>query len=242
MSIPALAPRYGTRRHSGLPLHWRAADFSLEAISGQDGVFTRAGTNGQGDDSEAVSYTAVHSQPCWHVDASLGLPVLRMRDTEGDQLYFPFKVTPREMTVYVAFMEGGTRGTANAILFQIGHLTTPGTDPRFLVEGTGTQYQVVHDNGTTARTAAVSGSPSTGDLVEIVARLQADGGVEIEMSINGAAASTASAGTANTLQTAWAGTYLHLNGVGTANQGDADFLEVKVGPGIRTFDEMRKAW
>lgn len=220
--------------------HWRAADLSLAPITSQTGTLTTSGT-ATASDVNGTSWTAVVGQPRWHWDSGESRPTLRM--TSRDQLYWALNILPTAMTVYVEFIEQGTRtGSASDKILHIGHQTTESTDARFYIDTTGSQYRVSHDNGTTNRQATVSGSPTTGDRVEIIATLEADGGVQIEMSIDGATATTASSGTANTLQSAWAGPYLHLNGVGSSNQGSSDFMTVKIAHGDRTLAEMRSAW
>lgn len=239
MTLP-LIQRRGTQNRSALMFHWRAARGLLTPLTGQTPTFT-ATTTGTADDVNGTSYTAVHSQPRWHWDSTQERPALRM--TSRDQLYWALNIIPVEMTVYVEFIEQGTRtGSAGEKILHLGHQTSATTDARFYIDTTGSAYRVSHDNGSANRQVTVSGSPTTGDRVEILARLQADGGVEIEMSIDGATATTNSAGTANTLQSAWAGPYLHLNGVASSNQGSSDFLAVKLAHGDRTLAEMRTAW
>jgi len=237
--LPILAPRESTKRRSQLILHWRAHLLTLDPITGQTDTFT-ATASGTAVDVNGTTWTAKHSIPRWTWDSGDEECALRM--TSRDQFYWAMNVLPQEMTVYVKFVEQGTRTTADARLFHLGHQTAVATDARFYVDSTGTQYRVVHDNSSAERTATVTGSPTAGQSVEILAQLEADGGVAIEMSIEGATATTASDGTANTLAAAWAGPYLHLNGVAAGNQGANDFRVVKIASGTRTLAQMRAAY
>lgn len=238
ITVPVIQPYRPTQLRSKLMFHWRARYLSLTAITGQAGVFTATAT-ASADDAAGTPWTAIHSQPRWHQDAD-GQPTLRM--TSRDQLYWPLGFLPREMTVYVEFIEQGTRTTSSARLFQIGHQTSVSTDPRFYVMSDGSQYEVHHDNGGTDRFVDVSPSVDVGDVVEVRAVLQADGGVEIGITEDGGAESTDVNGTAAALQSAWAGPYLHLNGVGGSNQGSTDFRVVKIANGDRSMAEMRSVF
>jgi hypothetical protein len=234
-------PTNATQRRSGLIIHWRARDLSLTPITGQTATMTATAT-GTVPDAAAVSYSVVHSQPRWGWDATEAYPYLRM--TSREQLYWAMNLTPKAMTVYLAFVEQGTvEGTAADKLFHLGHQTTETTDARFYVDTTGTYYRILHDNGTALPTATLSAAPSVGDPCEIRAVLNTDGSVLIGQSVNGAAETTASDATTATLQSTWAGPYLHLNGIGAANQGDGiDFRCVKILPGVRTMAECRTAF
>lgn len=233
-------PYQQTDVRSNLLLHWRAHHCSLTPISlGNGATFARAGT-GSVTDSEGNSWTAVHSQPRWQVTSDE--PGLLIVGTNSESLYWDYPALPQTMTVYIHFIERGTISIASARLFHIGDQTSETTDPRFYVDSTGSFYRVTHDNGTTVPTATLAAAPSTGNDVEIIARLNSDGSVDIEQSISEAAVTTATDATTATIQSAWAGEYFHLGGVGSAVDGNNEFRIVKVAAGDRTIAQMRSAF
>lgn len=151
---------------------------------------------------------------------------------------------PQAMSVFVKFIERGTAALAGAASAARGVLhwgaSGASTDPRFSIFADSNGfYSVVHDNGTTAVSAALAAAPSYGDTVELLAKLNADGSVSIEQSINSAASTSASDATTATLADAWADTNVYLNTRGTATPGHIAIQEVKAKAGSKTLAEMR---
>jgi hypothetical protein len=239
MTITAASglPYQQTELRSRLLFHWRAAHLTTTPITlGNDPTFARA-NSASATDSEGNTVTSVHSQPRWQVTTSE--PGLLIVGTNTESLYWDYPAIPQAQTAYIRFVERGSLAIASARLFHIGHQTSETTDARFYVDSTGSFYRVTHDNGTTVPTATLAAAPSTTDVVEIRAVLNADGSVLIGQSINSAAESTANDATAATLQGTWAGEYLHLGGVGSAVDGNAEFQALKIAAGVRTMAQMR---
>jgi hypothetical protein len=155
----------------------------------------------------------------------------------ADSFYFDWPHPPQAMTVYAKWVERGTLASSGKVL-HVGSATAA-TDPRLVIESTGTFYWIRHDNGASTSTATLGVAPSIGDTVEIAGQLNADGSVAIYQSINGAAATTASDATVATPGPTWADTRLYLNSAGTSSIGNAEFIELKVLPGVHSMGTCR---
>ena len=157
----------------------------------------------------------------------------------AETLYVPFPFTPREMTVYVKFIERGTifLDTAGAI-WSIGDAS--GNAPVLWIDPTGGFYRVAYANGVTSNTATLAAAPVVGDTVEIRVTLRADGSCTIGQSINGGAEVTASFGTSIGLAATWSAERLYIGSVGTtAERGIGRFLDVKATEGDQDMTYMR---
>ena len=165
--------------------------------------------------------------------ATVGSAVTRA----ADSLYRTWNHKPQAESHLLAFVERGSLLTSGTLM-HIGSATAA-TDPRLIVESTGTYYRVIHDNGSTTATATLAVAPSIGDKVEILAQLNADGSVAIYQSINGAATTTASDATTVTVGSAWADTRMYLNSAGTSTVGFVDWLGDKHAAGVQTMTHMR---
>lgn len=221
-------------KRSRLLFHWRAADLDLEPITGQTDTFARNASATGLTDSAAGAYTANKNQPAWQSTSSQ--PGLKMG--ANDALYWTFSAAPQTMTVYVKFVERGTVGGASDGLVHIGSATAA-SDPRFVVDSTGTYYRVTHDNGTVTPSATLATAPTTSQPVEIRAVLNSNGTVIIGQSVSGGTETTASSGTTGTLGASWAGARLYINSTGSTNPGTNEFRIVKVAPGVKSMASMR---
>jgi len=244
MSLPVAISEVITTKLSGLIFHWRAADLSLDPLTDQTATYAKTGATTACDDSVGTSYSAVDHQPTWHWDDGLEVTTLRMTTAGVEKLKWEMNILPCEMTVYLTFVCSALTAASGGPFLQIGHETTYSTAPYFRIDNGSGSYSAAHNNGSATRFVSISLSPepSVGDGVEILAVLEADGGVSLEVSINGGAAQTDSAGTANALQSAWAGDYLHLGNVNGSLRTNADFRALKIAHGTRTLAQMRTAF
>lgn len=153
-----------------------------------------------------------------------------------DQLSVVLAARPQAMTFYFRFVELGSinKGTNQKIMF-LGSSTT------FLqIISDGTNYRAQINNGfsaTVSSTLAVA--PVVGDRVELLLTLTAAGVIQLSQSINEGAVSTAAAGSARYLPTAWGNTTLWINSFATSNVGLNAFRNIEIVAGVKTLQEMR---
>lgn len=157
----------------------------------------------------------------------------------ADTLYFDFPHAPQEMTVYVRFIESGTKDVASGGLVHVGS-ATQSADPRFVIQSDGAGlYAVRHDNGMINLVQTAASGPSQGDDVELRAVLNADGSVFLGQSLNAASETVTATTATGALQGAWADTRLYVNSRGTSSPGVVIVPVVKVAAGVKTMAEMR---
>lgn len=156
----------------------------------------------------------------------------------ADSLSVDFDPVPQAMTVYVNGVERGSAIAAGSGLLHIG-AANHSTDPRFLQLSNTNGYRSVHDNGTTTSDVSLTTKPGLADTIELRATLSTTGATQLGQSINGAAESTTSAGSAATLQGTWSGTTLYLNGSNTIADGYFAFQSIKIAEGVRSMSYMR---
>ena len=157
-----------------------------------------------------------------------------------DALNFTFNARPQAMSIYLRFLELGSVLQADGTLLHIGAATN--TNPKALLIANGSVYRMEHNNNTSTATSSAAATPSTGDIVELVGQLNADGSVQLVQSINGAAAVTATASSTLTLQSAWVSTSLYINSLGTVatTTGYNAFMNVVVIRGVHSLARMRR--
>lgn len=172
-------------------------------------------------------------------EASSYIPTTTATVARGVEFYsLPFTETPKELSVYVKFIEKGTAALNLYRLFQISNAAN--ATPQLACISTLGEYATYHHNGSAAVQSDLGAGPSLDQSVELLCRLFGDGSVDITQSINSAAATTGAVSAANALATAWSGQLLWLNSAGTAGFiGYAAFQSVKIVAGVRTLDEMR---
>lgn len=155
----------------------------------------------------------------------------------ADALSFAFTPVPQAMTVYADLIDLGT-GLVNGLrVFQIG--TNAGA--RLLLRGDGTVSPYLQFNNGAA--TQVTGSITlwaVNSRVEPLATLATDGATTLGFSVDGAAQSNATAGTAQALPSVWGESVLYI-GIGEAASGPgfAAFRSVKVAPGVKSLAQMR---
>ncbi len=155
-----------------------------------------------------------------------------------DTLFFPFTPKPQEMTVYVKFVEGGTKDITNGGLIHIGGVSA-GANPRLNLEAVGGVYLARHDNGTANRTSIAAAAPAIGDGVELRLVLHSDGSVTLGQSIEGGTEAVAARSAATPLGVSWNDTRLYINSRGSGAQGFSSIIAVKLVVGVKTMAEMR---
>jgi hypothetical protein len=210
-----------------------------------DATFTRA-TTATYVDIDGVTQTdgaAVNEVRDGHYQTvdSVWTRTLRLESAESETLEVPWPHEPQAASVYVKFVERGGAGTSLGVLVAFGMETTDSGSPRWIIVGNGTsKYQIYHQNGTATSTATAVDTVSSGDVVEIVGQLKADGSVTILQSVDGAAVSSNSDATTATLQAAWNGEGLMI-GTQPADlaDGDCDIERIVVAAGVQTMDHMR---
>jgi hypothetical protein len=151
---------------------------------------------------------------------------------------------PQALTLYAKFIELGTRYSVNGRLIHIG---PSGSDngPRLLIYRP-SNYSVFHQNasGGSSVTSSTGGLPTLGDITEVRATMSASGSVQIGFALNGADEAGVGAASADLLPLAssW-GTSpkIFLNSTPVPNTyGSNGFILVRVAPGVRTMEEMRR--
>lgn len=153
----------------------------------------------------------------------------------GADLYsVPFTEVPREMTVYLKFIERGTVNAGTAFLIADAASASPAL-ACFAPSGF---YSAIHLNGTSV-TSTLTTAPAINDTVEIALRLFGDGSVQLAQSINGAAETTSTQSAALALASAWSGLLLWPNGSAAGARGFAAYKSIKVAAGARSLAEMR---
>ena len=155
----------------------------------------------------------------------------------ADTLYIPFPYTPREMTVYVKFIERKTSGIVNGNLVTIGTATLP----RFLLnDGGAGVYRTYHDNGVgSIVTSSVATGAAYGDAVEFCGILYGDGSVSSLQSLNAGAEEAGIRSAGAGLAAAWNQQRLYIGSEAGSNTGMNRFLTVKVAEGVQSMAYMR---
>lgn len=160
-----------------------------------------------------------------------------------DVLPLPFLARPQAMTIYVRFMELGTRlAAASTRLLSIANAA--GDTPRFAIDNSATNtYQLLHRNGAgTTVTASVSGQGGLGSIIELRAVLQSDGSIFIGQSIDAATETVSSTSSAAVLASAWSGQLIWFNSFGTSSsfRGFVGFRELVIHRGVQNLATMRR--
>lgn len=242
MTLPPLFGSTLTRRARSF-LHWRADRFDVNALTGQTGTFTRAGT-ASALDFAGTSATIVHSAPAWQMedwdgDSSRESVALLMGGS--NRLWWPMigSLGYDNFTVYVEFVERGAVGVAGAKVFYIGAADTYGA--WFTVDSTGGAYRANVYNGVDVERVTLSVAPSTGNRVALRATVETDCKVQLFQSINGATETSTTKSPALTFS-GFAGNRLYLGSAGDLEPGTNAFLRLRVSLGLQTAAAMQATW
>jgi hypothetical protein len=122
----------------------------------------------------------------------------------ADAFSLAVNAVPQAGTLYAKLVDLGTYATANARVAQLG------SSPRLILYNPG-QYQVYHDNGSTAVTSTAAAVPAFGNTLELRAALSSTGAVTLGQSVNAATEAVAAPSGANALAGSWPGLTLFIN-------------------------------
>ncbi len=205
-------------------------------------------TTGSGSE-EVAAVGAIHawgtqlentSRPTSYIPVGTS-PISETRNIESFSAPFPFK--PQAMTAYwKGVWRAADQATSGEFprLFSVGAI---GNEFAVYHSPTGARLRVFHDPQTAGVTGDITtGALAVGDLVEVVAWLNADGSVQGSASINSGAATSDSASSADALGTAWGAETIYLGTTSAAGTGAlpvAHLLALKLTRGIKTLAEMR---
>ena len=157
----------------------------------------------------------------------------------ADSFAAPYDHTPTRMSVYAKYLERGTVEVSGRRLWELG------SNPRLLMQATGTAYILFHNNSLSSVTASLVTRPAIGDLVEMLGHLFEDGSINLIQIING----TEREETGRTpvpaiggLSTTWGvDPSMFINSDASSTQvGFNSMLALKAQRGIRSMDFMRR--
>ena len=200
-------------------------------------AFTRAGT-ATFTDYNGDTKTAEANQPRIEWQDS-DTPTLLLTAAASEIFYADFPYPPQAMTVYMD-VRNWVAGINDVTLWHLGGAGA-GTDPRLALKvaiTTGNLSAVYDDGSTVASTGSIS-APSSGERVETLATLAADGTVDLAASIDGGAQVDVASDAGGALPTAWADTRLYIGSAGTSQAADSATYALKVARGVQTFAHMR---
>jgi hypothetical protein len=214
-------------------VEWSADTGEIIAASGHVGTFTRGATLASVADSLGTTYTALEAQPAyeardWDNDGIREAFGLRMGT--ADRLAFPAAFRLQHCGL-LEIIETGARTTAGATLFA--YRNDGATGAGVWLDTSGSFYRLNYNDGTTTRTATLSsGSPASGDRVRFTWELSSAGALTFNQSINGAAATTATAAALTLPANAPASASVRLNTQGsTANPAQGWYRRARLVPG-----------
>lgn len=242
MTLPPLFGSTLTRRARSF-LHWRADRFDVNALTGQTGTFSRAGT-ASALDFAGTSATIVHSAPAWQMedwdgDSSRESVALLMGGS--NRLWWPMigSLGSDNFTVYVEFVERGAVGVNSAHVLFVGKNDVTGA--YFQIASNTSAYYAGFYNGTSTVTSLLGAAPSTGNRVALRATFETDGKIQLFQSINGAAETSATKSSALTFS-GFGDNRLYLGSAGDFEPGTNAFLRLRVSLGLRSAAEMQATW
>lgn len=163
-----------------------------------------------------------------------------------DRLYFPFRLSPRECTVYVRGferMDPSRSGLSNN--YALLHVGATLVDPNFYLFrelSSAAGYKFVHDNAATMESPAVGAAVTYGDTVELRGVLSSTGTALVGCSENGAIEEVSAASAATALGSAWSALTLEVGAFENSPstfQGSFAFTHICVALGTRSMAEMR---
>lgn len=159
----------------------------------------------------------------------------------ADVLSYPFPYAPREMTVYLRFVDGVGSATGTTVGLIIG--TASGSLPTLQVYHDAGKWVGYYVNGGSASTSTAADSTAIGDLVELRVTLSAGGAVTLGQTINGGTEAVAATGTARGMATAWNGSpvVFEINSGAGAAQHFAAYATAIAIPGVQSLAACRAA-
>lgn len=215
-------------------VEWSADTGGIVAASGHVGTFSRGATLASVADSLGATYTAVEAQPAYEArdwDNDSVREAFGLRMGAADRLAFSAAFRLVQHSGLLEIIETGARTTAGATLFA--YRNDGATGAGLWLDTSGSFYRFNYNDGTTTRTATlVSGAPTSGDRVRFTWELTAAGALTFNQSINGAAATTATAAALTLPAAAPASAFVRLNSNGnTANPAQGWYRRLRLVPG-----------
>lgn len=175
------------------------------------------------------------------VNASSYIPTVAAALTRNrDQCSFPFNARPQASTAYVRFVWlSGDLSLSDLFVLQVGSLST--ANPRFVLDINAGSCRVLHINAAgTVKSSSVSGaSLVTGNTVEMRGILNADGSVQLGLTISGGAETLGAASAAQVLPQAWASPNLSVNSAGSIAVNFCAYRNVLVLAGVLPLQTCR---
>lgn len=230
------APR-GFRSHA--LFHWRAADLSLDALSGQAGTLVRAATaTGVAVGGETVTYR--NHQPAWTMldldaDSIRETPALNLSSAAVVSWPFPRSGRPGALTAYAKFRHAGfgyTAGSGGVIALE----SAAAANPRWAILQDGAnndgRLTTLHHNGTSSVNSALGSGVADSTDCEYLVTLSATGQVQVTR-VTAAGATTTATQSGTLTVNAFSGDLLRAYAA-------VALMVLKIGGGIRTLDEMRE--
>jgi hypothetical protein len=220
------------RLHTRCLFRWRARDASLDArtIGGiLRGTLTRS-ASGAAVDSLGQSYTCPEGVARW--DVREGATGLRL-GTADDLAFESAAWKPQAVTLAVELANTGGRTIADGGV--IAYSIDAGTGARLVLDSSGSNYRITHDNGSTSVTSTLTGTGlASEERGRLIAWLRDDGAVRLGMARGEARELTALTAWSSTLALAEAwpsGARWRVNRTGSAGtRGDQWLREVWVLP------------
>lgn len=222
-------------------LHHRGRDLSLDTVSGQTLTLTRASARTT-TDTGGNTVSVVHSMPAWGSRTLYdAVQYAGLEVGTADVLSSTVVPEPATMSGLIEFVHDSNPGhtTGRAELFSIG--TASNLDPYLTVyidpAYYAIEYQPVGGGGGAGATVTRNSSDLT-KLLRIRWMWNANGGVQIAVTLNGGAETVGSA-TAAITRVAWAtGTQVRINANGWLTGGIGWYRDVKVFPGVNSLATM----
>jgi hypothetical protein len=218
---------------------------TLTLPTGHVGTWSRNATLASVSDANGVTYTALDGQMAWEQrdwDNDGTREAFGLRMGTSDRLAFPAALRFVAMAGLLEIIETGARTTAGATL--LAYQVDAGTGAGFWLDTSGSFYRFNYSDGTTTRTATIaSGAPVSGDRVVFTWQLTSAGALTFKQSINGAAATTATAAALTLPSAPLTGGSLRLNSRGTsANPGQGWYRRAKLVAGALDDVTILERW
>lgn len=155
---------------------WQAAR-GLTAVTGPEGVLTRAQSAVGLVDGAGQLYTAVHSMPAWEARDWRGTgtrQTVGLRLGSSSSCAWTIDAAPQTSTLLVEFSEAGTRTANGAALVYIGNDAQTGG--RLILDSTGTNYRATLHNGSASESVSLAtATPTTSQATRLALQLEDDG-------------------------------------------------------------------
>lgn len=216
--------------------HVRPSDQSLTALTGHVPTFSRAAT-ATITDSNGTSFTAAQHMVGWEPrdwDNDGICEAMGVRLGTSDRLSYLAEWAPKACAFYHEFIQIGAMPSAGVALWSITNDAVTGA--RLVLDSSGSFWRLTHHNGSTSDSKTLAVAPSDGQRVVLWGQLYDDGSVQLWQTINGAAATNTTRGSAAALASAW-GTdaRLRIGASGSGNYASQWLKRLKIVPGIPDF-------